>query len=129
MVQRVVGSDVERAMGSDTGFLKGANLPQIQSGTIPTRDVTWICPVSRKQRNIMDEFTDLCAFLAERKKVWVLPILMAACSFIMLVAFTQGFAVDPFLSTLPSELVEDELNPEGFPPYLHEELTAELQRD
>lgn len=49
----------------------------------------------------MSEFMkELWAFMKERKKFWLLPILVVLLSFGTLIVFTQGSAVAPFIYTL-----------------------------
>jgi hypothetical protein len=51
--------------------------------------------------NIMDQFVrELWAFMRERKKFWLLPILLVLFSFGTLIVLTQGSAVAPFIYTL-----------------------------
>ena len=49
----------------------------------------------------MTEFaTELWAFLKERKKFWLLPIIIVLVLFSSLLVLTQGSAVAPFIYTL-----------------------------
>ena len=49
----------------------------------------------------MIEFTrELWAFLKERKKFWLLPIIIVLVLFSSLLVLTQGSAVAPFIYTL-----------------------------
>ncbi|MDF0667552.1 MAG: DUF5989 family protein [Nitrospira sp.] len=49
----------------------------------------------------MGEFlTELWAFMKERKKFWLLPVLLVLLMFGTLIVFTQGSAVAPFIYTL-----------------------------
>jgi hypothetical protein len=49
----------------------------------------------------MDQFVrELWAFMRERKKFWLLPILLVLFSFGTLIVLTQGSAVAPFIYTL-----------------------------
>ncbi len=49
----------------------------------------------------MGEFViELWAFMKERKKFWLLPILVVLLLFGSLIVFTQGSAVAPFVYTL-----------------------------
>jgi hypothetical protein len=43
---------------------------------------------------------ELWAFMKERKKFWLLPILVVLLLFGTLIVFTQGSAVAPFIYTL-----------------------------
>ena len=45
-------------------------------------------------------FSDLWGFLRERKKMWLLPIVLLLGLFGGLLAATQGSAVAPFIYTL-----------------------------
>ena len=49
----------------------------------------------------MAEFViELWAFMRERKKFWMLPIVLVLLLFGGLIVFTQGSAVAPFIYTL-----------------------------
>jgi len=48
----------------------------------------------------MSLLIELWAFLRERKKFWLLPILLVMLLFGALVVLTQGSAVAPFIYTL-----------------------------
>lgn len=49
----------------------------------------------------MGEFiVELCAFMKERKKFWLLPIMLVMLLFGGLIVLTQGSAVAPFIYTL-----------------------------
>jgi hypothetical protein len=48
----------------------------------------------------MSFITELWAFMRERKKFWLLPILMILGVFGGLVVLTQGSAVAPFIYTI-----------------------------
>ena len=49
----------------------------------------------------MTEFVvELWAFMRERKKFWLLPIVMVLLLFGALIVLTQGSAVAPFIYTL-----------------------------
>jgi hypothetical protein len=49
----------------------------------------------------MAEFVvELCAFMRERKKFWLLPIVLVLLLFGSLIVLTQGSAVAPFIYTL-----------------------------
>jgi hypothetical protein len=43
---------------------------------------------------------ELWAFMRERKKFWLLPIVLVLLVFGMLIVLTQGSAVAPFIYTL-----------------------------
>ncbi len=43
---------------------------------------------------------ELLLFLSERKKFWLLPIVIILAAFASLIVFTQGSAVAPFIYTL-----------------------------
>lgn len=43
---------------------------------------------------------ELWAFMRERKKIWLLPIIIVLVLFGSLVVFTQGTVVAPFIYTL-----------------------------
>ncbi|UVT19567.1 MAG: hypothetical protein H8K03_17515 [Nitrospira sp.] len=47
-----------------------------------------------------DAVTELWAFMRERKKFWLLPILVVLLLFGTLIVLTQGSAVAPFIYTL-----------------------------
>jgi hypothetical protein len=44
--------------------------------------------------------TELWAFMEERKKFWLMPILVVLLSFGALIVLTQGSAAAPFIYTL-----------------------------
>jgi hypothetical protein len=48
----------------------------------------------------MEFLQELWLFLRERKKFWLLPLLLVMAIFGGLVVFTQGSAVAPFIYTL-----------------------------
>jgi hypothetical protein len=48
----------------------------------------------------MSFLSEFVAFLMERKKFWLLPILVMAVIFGGLIVLTQGTAVAPFIYTL-----------------------------
>ena len=48
----------------------------------------------------MSFVAEFWAFLRERKKFWLLPILIVLCLFGGLLVFSQGSAVAPFIYTL-----------------------------
>ena len=48
----------------------------------------------------MSFVAEFWAFLRERKKFWLLPILIVLCLFGALLVFSQGSAVAPFIYTL-----------------------------
>ena len=49
----------------------------------------------------MGEFAmELWAFMKERKKFWLLPMIVVLLFFGMLIVMTQGSAVAPFIYTL-----------------------------
>ncbi len=48
----------------------------------------------------MNFFTDLWGFLKERKKYWLLPIIITLLLFGALIVLTSGSAVAPFIYTL-----------------------------
>ena len=43
---------------------------------------------------------DLCLFLKDRKKYWLIPIIVALVALGSLLVFAQGSAVAPFIYTL-----------------------------
>jgi hypothetical protein len=47
-----------------------------------------------------DLITELWAFMKERKKYWMLPIIIVLMLFGSLLIFAQGSAVAPFIYTL-----------------------------
>ena len=53
-----------------------------------------------EKRNKMNFFTDLWGFLKERKKYWLLPIIITLLLFGVLIVLTSGTAVAPFIYTL-----------------------------
>ena len=48
----------------------------------------------------MDFIGELWAFMRERKKFWLLPILLVMALFGGLIVLTQGSAVAPFIYTI-----------------------------
>jgi len=48
----------------------------------------------------MEFVSDLWNFLRERKKWWLLPIILVLLLFGVLIVFTSGSAVAPFIYTL-----------------------------
>jgi hypothetical protein len=57
--------------------------------------------LSAKGGKAMGEFVlELWAFMKERKKFWLLPILVVLLLFGSLIVLTQGSAVAPFIYTL-----------------------------
>ena len=48
----------------------------------------------------MDVFKDLWGFLKERKKFWLLPIILVLLLFGFLIVFSSGSAIAPFIYTL-----------------------------
>lgn len=49
---------------------------------------------------MMEFFKDLWAFMRERKKFWLLPVVTALVILGLLVVFAQGSAAAPFIYTL-----------------------------
>ncbi len=48
----------------------------------------------------MDFITDLWGFLKERKKFWMLPLILTLLLFGALIILTSGSAIAPFIYTL-----------------------------
>ena len=48
----------------------------------------------------MDFLTDLWGFLKERKKFWLLPLILTLLLFGALIILTSGSAISPFIYTL-----------------------------
>jgi hypothetical protein len=48
----------------------------------------------------MDFLKDLWGFLKERKKFWLLPIILVLLLFGVLIVFTSGTAIAPFIYTV-----------------------------
>lgn len=48
----------------------------------------------------MDFLKDLWGFLRERKKFWLLPIILVLLLFGVLIVLTSGTAIAPFIYTL-----------------------------
>jgi hypothetical protein len=48
----------------------------------------------------MDFLKDLWGFMKERKKFWLLPIILSLLLFGGLIVFTSGSAIAPFIYTL-----------------------------
>ncbi|MDF0668293.1 MAG: DUF5989 family protein [Nitrospira sp.] len=53
-----------------------------------------------ERKTIVGFIRELWAFMKERKKFWLLPILVVLLLFGMLIVLTQGSAVAPFIYTL-----------------------------
>ena len=49
---------------------------------------------------MFDLLADLWAFLKERKKFWLLPIILVLLLLGALIVFSQGSAIAPFIYTL-----------------------------
>lgn len=49
---------------------------------------------------MLDLLKDLWAFMRQRKKYWLLPIILVLLVFGTLLVFAQGSAVAPFIYTL-----------------------------
>jgi hypothetical protein len=49
---------------------------------------------------VFEALSELWAFMKERKKFWLLPIIMILLLFSGLIMLTQGSAVAPFIYTL-----------------------------
>jgi hypothetical protein len=49
---------------------------------------------------MIELLTEMWLFMRERKKFWLLPIVIVLIAFGGLVVFTQGTAVAPFIYTL-----------------------------
>lgn len=48
----------------------------------------------------MDFIKDLIGFMRERKKYWLLPIILVLLAFGALIVLTSGSAIAPFIYTL-----------------------------
>jgi hypothetical protein len=48
----------------------------------------------------MEFLSDLFGFLKERKKYWLLPIILTLILFGALIVFTSGSAIAPFIYTI-----------------------------
>jgi hypothetical protein len=48
----------------------------------------------------MEFISDLFGFLKERKKYWLLPIILTLILFGALIVFTSGSAIAPFIYTI-----------------------------
>lgn len=48
----------------------------------------------------MDLFRDFIGFMKERKKFWLIPIILTLFLFGALIVFTSGSAIAPFIYTL-----------------------------
>tara|TARA_A200000113_G_scaffold24357_1_gene20709 strand:+ start:595 stop:747 length:153 start_codon:yes stop_codon:yes gene_type:complete len=49
---------------------------------------------------MIDFFKEFCEFLNERKKYWLLPIIIVLALFGVLIVLSQGSAVAPFIYTI-----------------------------
>jgi hypothetical protein len=54
----------------------------------------------KQVKHVGDLITELWAFMKERKKYWMLPIIIVLMLFGSLLIFAQGSAVAPFIYTL-----------------------------
>ena len=48
----------------------------------------------------MDFIKDLWAYIKERKKVWLIPIILTLLLFGVLIVLTSGTAIAPFIYTI-----------------------------
>ena len=48
----------------------------------------------------MDFLKDLWGFMSERKKFWLLPVILVLLVFGLLIVLTSGSAIAPFIYTL-----------------------------
>jgi hypothetical protein len=48
----------------------------------------------------MDFLRDILGFFGSRKKYWLLPLVVVLLAFGVLIAFTSGSAIAPFIYTL-----------------------------
>ena len=48
----------------------------------------------------MQFLKDLCGFLSQRKKFWLLPIILVLLVFGVLIVLSSGSAIAPFIYTL-----------------------------
>jgi len=53
-----------------------------------------------KRRKIMDFLKDMLGFFMQRKKYWLLPIVLILLLFGALIVLTSGSAIAPFIYTL-----------------------------
>ena len=53
-----------------------------------------------KRRKIMEFLKDILGFFVQRKKYWLLPIVLILLLFGVLIVLTSGSAVAPFIYTL-----------------------------
>jgi len=49
---------------------------------------------------VLDFLNDLWGFLSQRKKFWLLPVILVLVSFGALIVLTSGSAIAPFIYTL-----------------------------
>jgi hypothetical protein len=54
----------------------------------------------KNRREIMDFLKDIFEFFLQRKKYWLLPILLVLLLFGVLIVLTSGSAIAPFIYTL-----------------------------
>lgn len=60
----------------------------------------WLDGRQPKEGTMSEFLMELWAFMRERKKFWLLPILVVLLLFGTLIVLTQGSAVAPFIYTL-----------------------------
>jgi hypothetical protein len=56
--------------------------------------------LERKEQLIMEFIKDLWGFLNQRKKFWLLPLIVVLLVFGVLIILTAGSAIAPFIYTL-----------------------------
>tara|TARA_B100000287_G_scaffold351168_1_gene340172 strand:+ start:426 stop:578 length:153 start_codon:yes stop_codon:yes gene_type:complete len=49
---------------------------------------------------MLDFLREFCAFIFERKKFWLLPVIILLMVFGSLIVLTQGTAIAPFIYTI-----------------------------
>ena len=54
----------------------------------------------RVQRNTYESFKEFFEFLMERKKYWLLPIIIVLALFGILIVLSQGSVIAPFIYTI-----------------------------
>jgi len=78
-----------------------SNLPGDQKGEAPWAYEVSILRLCNSRRYVMGEFVvELWAFMKERKKFWLLPIVIVLMFFSILMVLTQGSVLAPFVYTL-----------------------------
>jgi hypothetical protein len=80
----------------------------IRSGNVPRRasiasrftHAASILIIQKRDKHMLEFVLELWGYLKERKKFWLLPIIIASLLLGVLIVLTQGTAIAPFIYTL-----------------------------